>query len=64
MQSFTWLSPLIARFPLANKKAAQYRKYAVEKAMKRKHNGSLTKDLFYHLVCLSLEPEVLLLIFW
>ena len=50
MQSFAWLAPLAIRFPFASRVSLAFREFAIERVIARKKNGSVNKDLFYHLV--------------
>ncbi|KAL5522514.1 hypothetical protein ACEPAG_8530 [Sanghuangporus baumii] len=49
-QHIPWLAPLLCKFPFLNKTNLVVRDFGQKRALARKVNGSLTKDLFYHLI--------------
>ena len=49
-QHFPWIVPLFHRFGIARKQLTRFRDFARERVWMRKLNGSVSKDLFYHLV--------------
>ncbi|KAL5514477.1 hypothetical protein ACEPAG_2565 [Sanghuangporus baumii] len=49
-QHLPWITPLLFRLPFAKQNLLQLRKFGVQCASERKAKGSVTKDLFYHLI--------------
>ncbi|EJD00159.1 high nitrogen upregulated cytochrome P450 monooxygenase 2 [Fomitiporia mediterranea MF3/22] len=49
-QHIPWFMPLLRRIPSAHKFPRMMREFSNELVRARKANGSLTKDLFYHLI--------------
>ena len=49
-QHFPWIVPLFRKFGIAGKQLTRFRDFARERVRMRKLNGSVSKDLFYHLV--------------
>ena len=49
-QHFPWIVPLFRKFGIAEKQLTRFRDFARERVRMRKLNGSVSKDLFYHLV--------------
>ncbi|KAL5498761.1 hypothetical protein ACEPAH_2116 [Sanghuangporus vaninii] len=50
LQHIPWLIPLLRKFPFLTKAGVEIRQFGQRRALARKVNGSLTKDLFYHLI--------------
>ncbi|THH05653.1 hypothetical protein EW145_g4639 [Phellinidium pouzarii] len=50
IQHLPWLSPLLFIIPGAMKNVYRFRTFCRERVQKRKAHGSLSKDLFYHLI--------------
>lgn len=50
IQQIPWIAPLLHKLPFVSKNLRRLRQFGVERVKARKANGSLTKDLFYHLV--------------
>ncbi|PAV16379.1 high nitrogen upregulated cytochrome P450 monooxygenase 2 [Pyrrhoderma noxium] len=49
-QHFPWIVPLFRKFGIAGKQLTRFRDFARERVRMRKLNGSVSKDLFYHLI--------------
>ena len=55
MQHVPWILESLTMIPGTTKNVDQLRKLAVEAVVKRKQEGSLSKDLFHHLVSIFMQ---------
>ncbi|OCB86513.1 high nitrogen upregulated cytochrome P450 monooxygenase 2 [Sanghuangporus baumii] len=45
-----WIMPLLRKLPFVSRDLLRFRRFGIGRAEARKVNGSLTRDLFYHLI--------------
>lgn len=59
LQHFPWFMPLFRLIPFGKSKIKQFREFSWARVRARKEKGSVTKDLFYHLVRCFFPPHSL-----